>query len=102
MVTLMINGKQVTVLEGTSIMHAAKQAQINIPHLCYLEGLEPEYHCRVCGVEIEGEPRLAPSCVRQVSEGMKVQTNSARVRRARRMIVELLLANHHIDCPTCE
>jgi NADH-quinone oxidoreductase subunit G len=102
MVTLMINGKQVTVLEGTSIMNAAKQAQIHIPHLCYLEGLEPEYHCRVCGVEIEGEPRLAPSCVRQVSEGMKVQTNSARVRRARRMIVELLLANHHIDCPTCE
>ena len=102
MVTLMINGKQVTVLEGTSIMNAAKQAHINIPHLCYLEGLEPEYHCRVCGVEIDGEPRLAPSCVRQVSEGMKVQTNSARVRRARRMIVELLLANHYIDCPTCE
>ncbi len=102
MVTLMINGEKVTVPEGTSIMNAAKQVHVDIPHLCYLEGLEPEYHCRICGVEIEGEPRLAPSCVRQVSEAMKVQTNSARVRRARRMIVELLLANHSVDCPTCE
>ena len=102
MVTLTINGEQIMVPEGTSIMRAAKQVHVDIPHLCYLEMLEPEYHCRICVVEIEGEPRLAPSCVRQVSEGMKVQTNSARVRRARRMIVELLLANHHIDCPTCE
>jgi len=102
MITLMINGKQISVLEGTTIMNAAKQAQIDIPHLCYLEGLEPEYHCRVCCVEIAGEPRLAPSCVREVTEGMKVQTNSARVRRARRVIVELLLANHLIECPVCE
>jgi len=102
MFTLTINGEKVTIPEGTTIMDAAKQVYINIPHLCYLEGLEPGYHCRICGVEIEGEPRLAPSCVRQISEGMKVHTNTARVRRARRMIVELLLANHSIDCPTCE
>ncbi len=102
MFTLTINGEKVTVPEGTSIMNAAKQLRIDIPHLCYLEGLEPEYHCRICGVEIEGEPRLAPSCVRAVSEGMKVHTNTARVRRARKMIVELLLVNHSADCPTCE
>jgi len=102
MVTLTINGEQVSVPEGTSIMNAAKQVRVDIPHLCYLEGLEPEYHCRICGVEIEGEPRLAPSCVREVSEGMQVRTNTARVRKARRVIIELLLANHAVECPTCE
>jgi len=102
MITLTINGEQVTVPEETIIMDAAKQAHINIPHLCYLEGLEPYGACRLCAVEIEGEPRLAPSCMRTVSEGMKVYTNTARVRRARRFIVELLLANHPTDCFTCE
>lgn len=102
MITLTINGEQVTVPEETTIMDAAKQAHINIPHLCYLEGLEPYGACRLCAVEIEGEPRLAPSCIRTVSEGMKIHTNTARVRRARRMIIELLLANHPTDCFTCE
>lgn len=102
MITLTINGEQVTVPEETTIMDAAKQAHINIPHLCYLEGLEPYGACRLCAVSIEGEPRLAPSCIRTVSEGMKIHTNTARVRRARRMIIELLLANHPTDCFTCE
>ena len=102
MVTLTINGEQVTVPEGTSIMDAAKQLYINIPHLCYLEGLEPYGACRLCAVEVKGEPRLVPSCMRAVSEGMKVHTNTARVRSARRMIIELLLANHPTDCFTCE
>lgn len=102
MVTLTINGEQVTVPEGTSIMDAAKQMHINVPHLCYLERLEAYGGCGICVVEIEGEPRLAPSCIREVSKGMKVHTNSARARRARRMIVELLLANHPTDCFTCE
>ena len=102
MVTLTINGEQVTVPEGTTIMDAAKKAYINIPHLCFLEGLQAEGACRVCVVEVEGEPRLVPSCMREVQEGMKVYTHSERVRKARRMIVELLLANHPTDCFTCE
>jgi len=102
MVTLNINGEQVSVPEGTTIMDAAKKAYINIPHLCYLEGLPAEGSCRVCVVEVEGEPRLVPSCKREVQEGMKVYTHSERVRKARRMIVELLLANHAGDCFTCE
>jgi len=102
MVTLTINGEQVTVPEGTTIMDAAKKAYINIPHLCFLEGLQAEGACRVCVVEVEGEPRLVPSCMREVHEGMKVYTHSERVRKARRMIVELLLANHPTDCFTCE
>ncbi len=102
MVTLTINDEKVTVPEGTTIMEAAKQAHINIPHLCYLEGLEPYGACRVCVVEVEKEARLVPSCMRQVREGIVVHTHSARVRKARRMIVELLLANHPTECFTCE
>jgi NADH-quinone oxidoreductase subunit G len=102
MFTLTINDEKVTVPAGTTIMAAAKQVHINIPHLCYLEGLEAYGSCRVCVVEVEGEPRLVPSCIRMVSEGMKVHTNTTRVRKARRVIIELLLANHAIQCPTCE
>lgn len=102
MVTLSINSEQVTVPEGTTIMESAKKAYINIPRLCFLEELQAEGACRVCVVEIEGEPRLAPSCVREVQEGMKVYTHSERVRKARRMIIELLLDNHPTDCFTCE
>jgi len=102
MVTLTINDEKVAVPEGTTIMDAAKEAHIDIPHLCYLEGLESYGACRVCVVEVEGEGRLVPSCMRPVREGMKVHTHSARVRRARRMIIELLLANHPSDCFTCE
>jgi len=102
MVTLTINDEEVTVPEGTSIMDAAKEAHIDIPHLCYLEGLEPYGACRICVVEVDGERRLIPSCMREVSEGMVVHTHSGRVRRARRMLVELLLTNHPADCFTCE
>ncbi len=102
MVTLTINDEQVTAPEGTTIMDAAKKVHINIPHLCYLEGLEPYGACRVCVVEVKKEKRLIPSCMMPVSNGMIVYTHSARVRRARRMIVELLLANHPEDCFTCE
>lgn len=102
MVTLTINDEEVIVPEGTSIMDAAKEAHIDIPHLCYLEGLEPYGACRVCVVEVDGERRLIPSCMREVSEGMVVHTHSGRVRRARRILVELLLTNHPADCFTCE
>ncbi|MCD6452756.1 MAG: iron hydrogenase small subunit [Dehalococcoidales bacterium] len=102
MVTLTIDGESVSIAEGTSIMDAAEQAHIHIPRLCYLEGLDAYGGCRLCAVEIEGEPRLAASCMRQVSPGMKVLTHSPRVRKARRMIVELLLANHPTECFTCE
>ncbi|MEA2055226.1 MAG: NADH-dependent [FeFe] hydrogenase, group A6 [Candidatus Thermoplasmatota archaeon] len=102
MISLTIDGEQVIAPEGTNIMDAAKEAHVNIPHICYLDGLEPYGACRVCAVEVEGERRLIPSCTREVSEGMIVHTHSARVRRARRMLVELMLANHPADCFTCE
>jgi len=88
--------------EDTTVLEAARQINVNIPTLCHLEGLENYGSCRICVVEIEGEPRLSPSCMRTVSEGMEISTNSKRVLKARRMIIQLLLANHAENCPTCE
>ena len=101
-ITLTIDGKKVEVEKGVTILEAAKKVQINIPHLCYHENLSIYGACRVCVVEIEGRKRLEPACATLVEEGMVVRTNSPRVRRARRLIVELLLVNHPEDCFTCE
>jgi NADP-reducing hydrogenase subunit HndD len=102
MITLTINQRQVKVPEGATILAAAEQAGVRIPTLCAW----PEIHhapgaCRVCVVEIEGARTLAASCVMPVAEGMKVMTNTARVREARRTVVELLLSEHDGDCLTC-
>jgi NADH-quinone oxidoreductase subunit G len=102
MVTLYINNEKVTVPEGTTILQAAKQVHINIPTLCHLEGPEDFGGCRLCVVELAGEPRLSPACIRTVSEGMKVFTHSKRALKARKAVMELLLANHAGQCPTCE
>ncbi len=102
LVSLSIDGYQVQVSKETTIFEAAKKVNINIPHLCYHESLSIYGACRVCVVEVERRPRLEPSCATLVEEGMIVKTNTARVRRARRMIVELLLANHPEDCLTCD
>ena len=102
MIKLTINNIPVEVPEGTMILGAARQAGIRIPTLCYVEGLEAIGACRVCIVEIEGVYALAASCSMPVSEGMKVQTNSRRVREARRMVVELLLSEHNGECQTCD
>jgi len=102
MIKLTINNIPVEVPEGTMILSAARQAGIRIPTLCYVEGLEAIGACRVCIVEIEGVYALAASCSMPVSEGMKVLTNSRRVREARRMVVELLLSEHNGECQTCD
>ncbi|RKY41151.1 MAG: ferredoxin [Candidatus Omnitrophota bacterium] len=101
-ITLTIDGKKVEVEKGVTILEAAKKAKINIPHLCYHENLSIYGACRVCVVEIKGRKRLEPSCATLAEEGMEVRTNTSRVRRARKLIVELLLATHPEDCFTCE
>ncbi len=102
MITLTIDGEQVQVQEGTTIIEAAKLINIDIPHLCYFKGLHPDGSCGVCIVEIEGERGVSRSCIRQVQEGMKVHTNTNKLRTARRVLVELVMANHPNDCFTCE
>ncbi|MCK4533257.1 [FeFe] hydrogenase, group A [bacterium] len=102
LINFTIDGQKVQAEKDTTIFQAAKKININIPHLCQHEALSIYGACRICMVEIEGRPRLEPSCAVVVEEGMKVTTNNQRIRKARKMIVELLLANHPEDCFTCD
>jgi NADP-reducing hydrogenase subunit HndD len=99
---LTINGLGVEVSEGATVLEAARKAGVRIPTLCYLEGVQAIGACRVCLVEVEGAKTLVASCVMPATEGMKVQTNTRRVREARRTVVELLLSEHGGNCQTCE
>ena len=102
MVKLTINGLPVAVEDGTTIMEAAKAAGISIPHLCYLKGINDIGACRICSVEVEGELSLVPSCNTAVREGMKVTTNSARVRSACRTNLMLIMSQHEGRCSLCD
>lgn len=101
MVNLTIDNKQVQVPEGTSILHAAKQAGIDIPTLCYLKEINEIGACRVCLVDVEHCDKLVASCNTPVEEGMVVRTNTPRVREARRTNVELILSQHNGNCVSC-
>ncbi|GJQ63581.1 MAG: ferredoxin [Melioribacteraceae bacterium] len=101
MVELTINNIKVKAEEGMTILDAAKSVGINIPTLCHMKDLFPTGACRICVVEVEGMRGLIPSCAYPVAEGMKVDTNSARVRTSRKTIVELLVENHPQDCLIC-
>ena len=97
-----IDDLSVEVSEETTILEAARKAGINIPTLCYLEGVQAIGACRVCLVEVEGAKTLVASCVTPVTDGMRVHTNNRRVREARRTVVELILSDHEGDCQTCD
>ena len=101
MVNLIIDGKQISVKENTTIMEAADQNGITIPSLCYLKGINEIAACRVCVVELEGKERLITACNNVAEEGMIVYTNSPKVRNHRRNTVELLLSQHDCLCVTC-
>ena len=106
LVKLTIDGHRVEVPAGTTIYKAAKQLDIDIPILCYmdLKDLNIENKpggCRICSVEVEGRRNLAPSCSTDVAEGMVVRTNSIRVINARRTVMELILSDHPKDCLSC-
>ncbi len=100
-ITLTINGEQVKVERGLTVLQAAERANIHIPTLCYHRDLMPEGHCRVCLVEIEGQRNLQPACVFPAADGMIVKTNSRKVRDARKVVVELLVSNHPMECLSC-
>ncbi|MFC1652632.1 NADH-dependent [FeFe] hydrogenase, group A6 [Planctomycetota bacterium] len=100
--TITINNKPYKVKVGQSVMQAADACGYHIPRLCYHPDLSVEGACRVCIVKVEGARNYVASCAFPISDGMKIQTNTAGLRRARRDIVELLLDNHPDDCHTCE
>ena len=101
MVNITIDGKNISVAEGVTILDAAKSAGINIPTLCYFKGLNDVGACRVCVVEVEGLQKLPAACNTPVAEGMVIHTNSKKVRLARKVNVELILSEHDCRCPTC-
>ena len=101
MVNLKINGQDVSVPEGSTILDAAREVGINIPTLCYLKDINEIGACRMCLVEVKGARGLQAACVYPVTEGLEVFTNSEKARKARRMTLELILSNHEKKCLTC-
>ena len=93
MVGLTIDGRSVSVREGTTILSACREIGIEIPTLCFLQTLHPVNACRICVVEVEGSRVLVPSCSRAAEEGMVVHTNSPRVKHSRRLVLELLASS---------
>ncbi|MFD1626144.1 formate dehydrogenase subunit alpha [Azospirillum griseum] len=101
LVTLEIDGRSVTVPEGTSLMRAAMEAGITVPKLCATDSLEPFGSCRLCLVEIEGRRGTPASCTTPASAGMKVSTQTPRLAKLRRGVMELYISDHPLDCLTC-
>jgi iron-only hydrogenase group A len=100
-VEIEVNNRTIEAEAGEMLLGALRRAGIHVPTLCHIEGLTPTGACRLCVVEVAGRPSLVPSCAYPVEAGMKVKTHSPRAIRARRSIVELLLANHPDDCLYC-
>ncbi|HEV8235478.1 MAG TPA: 2Fe-2S iron-sulfur cluster-binding protein, partial [Gemmatimonadaceae bacterium] len=102
MVNLTIEGRPVSVPAGTSILEAAKAAGVLIPHYCYHPGLPVAGVCRMCLVDVEKAPKLAPSCATAVAEGQVVRVHTEKALEARQGVLEMLLINHPLDCPICD
>jgi len=102
MFNVKINGKEVQVAPGSTILDAAKEASVHIPVLCHDSRLNPFGACRVCLVEQVGMPKLQAACTTPVTDGMEIVTESEKLSRVRKTAIELLLINHPLDCPVCD
>ena len=101
-VTLTIDGQEVTVPKGTTILEAAKTIGQQVPHYCYHPGMSSPAMCRLCLVEVEGAPKPMPSCVTTVMDGQVVHTRSEEATASRKAVLEFYLVNHPLDCPICD
>ena len=101
MIHLTINGKNVEVEEGSTILEAARKANIDIPTLCFLKDVNEVGDCRMCVVEVEGRRGLATACIQKAEEGMVVNTSTPTVIEARKVVLDLILSNHDRECLTC-
>lgn len=102
MTKIILNGVELHVEPGSTIMNACEQQGIEVPHFCYHEKLSIAGCCRMCLVEVEKNPKPVASCAWPVSEGMVIHTDSDKVKKARENVLELLLINHPLDCPVCD
>jgi bidirectional [NiFe] hydrogenase diaphorase subunit len=99
--TLTIDGKEISAEEGATILQAAEEAGIKIPNLCHLDGIYDVGACRLCLVELAGTPKLLTACTTKVAEGMVIHTDTERLRKYRRMTLELLFAERNHTCAVC-
>ena len=101
MVNITIDGKEAKVEKGLSILEAARTVGIDIPTLCFLKDINEVGDCRICLVQVEGRRGFATSCIQKVEEGMVIHTNTPEVMDARKVVLDLLISNHKVDCLTC-
>ncbi|MGY9016325.1 MAG: 2Fe-2S iron-sulfur cluster-binding protein, partial [Rhodospirillales bacterium] len=99
---LTIDGTEVEVESGLTVIQACEQMGIEIPRFCYHERLSIAGNCRMCLVEMERAPKPIASCAMPVAEGMVIHTNTPKVEKARKGVLEFLLINHPLDCPICD
>ncbi len=102
MVNIEIDGKQISVPKGSTILEGAKQIGVYIPHFCYHKKLSIAANCRMCLVQVEKAPKPLPACATPVMDGMKVYTHSQQAVTAQKGVMEFLLINHPLDCPICD
>ncbi len=102
MIKLKVNDVDIEVEEGLTVLQACEKAGVEIPRFCYHEKLSIAGNCRMCLVEIEKSPKPVASCAMPISEGMNIKTNTEKVEKARKGVMEFLLANHPLDCPVCD
>jgi NADH-quinone oxidoreductase subunit G len=102
MFKLKINNSDIEVEEGLTVLQACEKAGVEIPRFCYHEKLSIAGNCRMCLVEMEKSPKPIASCAMPVADGMNIKTNTALVEKARKGVMEFLLANHPLDCPVCD
>ena len=99
---LMVNGVEVDVEDGSTVLHACEAAGVEIPRFCYHDRLSIAGNCRMCLVDMERAPKPIASCAMPAGEGMVIRTNTDRVKKAREGVMEFLLINHPLDCPICD
>lgn len=102
MIKLKIDGKDVQIASGSTILEAAEKVGIKIPTLCYLKKVSPTGACRICAVEVEGADKTMTACNTRAVDGMVITTQSEKLAKIRKQVVELLLVNHPLDCPVCD
>ena len=102
MLQISIDGKEVSVEQGATVIEAAQKLGTYIPHFCYHKKLSIAASCRMCLVEVEKAPKPLPACATPVTDGMVVSTHSKMARQAQEGVMEFLLINHPLDCPTCD
>ena len=102
MFKLKVNDSEVEVEEGLTVLQACEKAGVEIPRFCYHEKLSIAGNCRMCLVEMEKSPKPIASCAMPAADGMVIKTNTSKIEKSRKGVMEFLLANHPLDCPVCD